>query len=244
MGPIAYLEKIKPEAEKYGLAHIVPPPGWDPPFALERGTNGVSMESFRFQVRKQYTSHLCRRPAPAPPAPGTPGGSPRAPPATGGRYSGSRGGGGGSGSASPRAADGEGRPQQQAAQQQQQQQQAQGQPQGEGKEEGGSPAPATGMGEQLRHPPAEQPRPQQAPAGRMAGAAQGPTEFGFPHLERRHTLRSFSAYADWVKEVHFSDPLPAQDGSRGAGVAARGARCSQRRPRSLPNYSTLPGGLR
>lgn len=46
--------------------------GWDPPFALERGTNGLSMESFRFAVRKQYTSHLCRRAAPPVAAPGTP----------------------------------------------------------------------------------------------------------------------------------------------------------------------------
>lgn len=29
------------------------------------------------------------------------------------------------------------------------------------------------------------------------------TPFHSPQ-ERRHTLRSFSAYADWVKEVHFS----------------------------------------
>lgn len=40
-----------------------------------------------------------------------------------------------------------------------------------------------------------------------------------------------------------ADPLPAQQSGQGAGPAARGARCAQRRPRSLPNYSTLPGVL-
>jgi hypothetical protein len=38
--------------------------GWDPPFALERGTNGLGMESFRFHTRKQLTSALCCRSAP------------------------------------------------------------------------------------------------------------------------------------------------------------------------------------
>jgi hypothetical protein len=62
--PVAYITKIMPEATKYGLAHIIPPAGWDPPFALEKGTNGVSMESFKFSIRKQLTSHLCYRSAP------------------------------------------------------------------------------------------------------------------------------------------------------------------------------------
>jgi hypothetical protein len=62
--PIAYISRITPLAEPHGLAHIVPPPGWQPPFALERGTNGLSMESFRFTIRKQLTSSLCRRVAP------------------------------------------------------------------------------------------------------------------------------------------------------------------------------------
>jgi hypothetical protein len=44
-----------------GIACIVPPEGWAPPFALEKGTNGQSMESFRFSIRKQLTSHLCMR---------------------------------------------------------------------------------------------------------------------------------------------------------------------------------------
>ena len=39
------------------------PAGFDPPFALEKGTNGLSMESFRFSVRTQFTSHLCCRKA-------------------------------------------------------------------------------------------------------------------------------------------------------------------------------------
>lgn len=44
-----------------GIACIVPPKGWAPPFALEKGTNGQSAESFRFLIRKQLTSHLCMR---------------------------------------------------------------------------------------------------------------------------------------------------------------------------------------
>ena len=39
----------------------MPPKGWSPPFALEKGTNGQSAESFRFLIRKQLTSHLCMR---------------------------------------------------------------------------------------------------------------------------------------------------------------------------------------
>ncbi|KAL0051456.1 hypothetical protein WJX82_007798 [Trebouxia sp. C0006] len=59
--PLAYIEKIKPEGEKAGICCIVPPPGWAPPFALEKGTNGMSAESFRFLIRRQFTSHLCMR---------------------------------------------------------------------------------------------------------------------------------------------------------------------------------------
>jgi hypothetical protein len=33
-------------------------------------------------------------------------------------------------------------------------------------------------------------------------------EFGFVTMDRTHTLRSFAAYADWVKALHFSEPPP------------------------------------
>ncbi|KDD74798.1 hypothetical protein H632_c1066p0, partial [Helicosporidium sp. ATCC 50920] len=49
--PVAYISSLLERAAPYGLAHIVPPEGWSPPFALERGTNGQSMESFRFAIR-------------------------------------------------------------------------------------------------------------------------------------------------------------------------------------------------
>lgn len=33
-------------------------------------------------------------------------------------------------------------------------------------------------------------------------------DFGFVTLERPYTLKSFAAYADWVKALHFSNPPP------------------------------------
>ena len=39
----------------------MPPKGWHPPFALDKGTNGQNADSFRFSIRKQMTSHLCKR---------------------------------------------------------------------------------------------------------------------------------------------------------------------------------------
>lgn len=56
------------QAEKCGIACVVPPPSFMPPFALDKGTNGVSADSFRFAIRKQLTSHLCMRLANAPKA--------------------------------------------------------------------------------------------------------------------------------------------------------------------------------
>ena len=34
------------------------------------------------------------------------------------------------------------------------------------------------------------------------------SEFGFVTMEKPHTLRSFAAYADWMKALHFSEPRP------------------------------------
>ena len=36
----------------------------------------------------------------------------------------------------------------------------------------------------------------------------GESEFGFVTVDRTHTLKSFASYADWVKALHFSEPLP------------------------------------
>ncbi|KAA8910367.1 hypothetical protein TRICI_004165 [Trichomonascus ciferrii] len=44
--PAAYLEKIAPRGKKFGMAKIVPPKGWDPPFCLDT-------EMFWFKTKRQ-----------------------------------------------------------------------------------------------------------------------------------------------------------------------------------------------
>lgn len=62
-GPLAYVESISGQASAFGIAHIVPPPSWNPPpLALRTGCDGIDVSTFRFGVRIQPTSALCRRP--------------------------------------------------------------------------------------------------------------------------------------------------------------------------------------
>lgn len=44
--PLAYIRKIAPEARRYGIAKIIPPTGWNPPFSIDT-------EKFHFRTRKQ-----------------------------------------------------------------------------------------------------------------------------------------------------------------------------------------------
>lgn len=69
--PFAYLAKIAPEAQKAGIAHIVPPEGWQPPIQLLDQQTGQLRKDFRVPVRIQPTHLLCKRhptPSGAPPA--------------------------------------------------------------------------------------------------------------------------------------------------------------------------------
>ena len=33
--PVAYIQKIAPEGKRYGICRVVPPEGWQPPFAID-----------------------------------------------------------------------------------------------------------------------------------------------------------------------------------------------------------------
>jgi len=46
-GAIKYIESIREEAEKYGICKIVPPPGWNPPCCVDRG----STKPFRTRIQ-------------------------------------------------------------------------------------------------------------------------------------------------------------------------------------------------
>lgn len=49
--PLQYIASIRPHAERFGLARIVPPAGFHPPFA-------ISKENFRFKTRSQAVHEL------------------------------------------------------------------------------------------------------------------------------------------------------------------------------------------
>eukprot|EP00897_Mesotaenium_endlicherianum_P000605 jgi/Mesen1/10545/ME000083S10045 len=54
--PLRYIASIRDKAEQYGMCRIVPPPAWDPPFALNR-------EGFSFKTKLQAIHQLQERPA-------------------------------------------------------------------------------------------------------------------------------------------------------------------------------------
>nr|GEV73798.1 lysine-specific demethylase 5B [Tanacetum cinerariifolium] len=53
--PLAFIYKIRPEAEKYGICKIVPPANWKPPFALD-------LDKFKFPTKTQAIHRLQARP--------------------------------------------------------------------------------------------------------------------------------------------------------------------------------------
>ena len=55
--PLEYINSIRPEAEKYGVCNIIPPPSWTPEFCLP------DKESLRFRTRIQALNELQNRPA-------------------------------------------------------------------------------------------------------------------------------------------------------------------------------------
>ena len=39
--PMEYVTRITKESSAFGMAHIVPPASWDPPFAIQKASDGV-----------------------------------------------------------------------------------------------------------------------------------------------------------------------------------------------------------
>ena len=55
--PLAYINSIRPEAEKYGVCNIIAPDSWQPQFRLP------GLDRLRFRTRVQAVNELQNRPA-------------------------------------------------------------------------------------------------------------------------------------------------------------------------------------
>ena len=236
LDPIAYIDSIRQRGgEAAGVACVVPPPSWDPPFALERGTTGQSAESFRFVIRRQLTSSLCKRRPNTDAARGAGNfkyGKRRRTKVVVGedgsvrevRMDDGDDGGGGSG-----GKGGE-----------------EGEEDGAAAEAASSPAAAASSPAAAASSPAAAASSPAAAAAAAAAASSQPAErsaesddeqaadgfdageFAFCVVDRTHTLRSFHAYADWAKARHFESPRPRgptklSESTAYAGVGGRPA---------------------
>lgn len=165
--PMAYVESLlqRPEALEAGIVRVVPPDTFEPPFALEHGTNGLSAESFRFSIRSQRTSSLFVR-----------------------NVTKRRVGGGRYAAHDP----------------------------ARGPEHDADESSAESVSE-----PSES---ESELSEREEGSSEGDSDesdddgsFGFISLERTHTLKSFSAYSNWLMSIHFSEPVPTCRGTEARG---------------------------
>lgn len=69
--PFAYLAHIAPEAQKAGIALIIPPEGWSPPIQMLDQETGMLRKDFKVPTRIQPTHLICKRyptPSGAPPS--------------------------------------------------------------------------------------------------------------------------------------------------------------------------------
>ena len=171
--PVAYINSIRAAGEAAGVACIVPPASWRPPFALERGTNGASAESFRFLIRRQLTSHLVKRRANT------------ADTGNMGKYGKQR--------------------KKEAVEEEEEKR-------GGDEEDADDTSSSTAADSE----------------DEADGLDDG--EFGFRVVDRTHTLKSFQAYADWVKAIHFQ-PLPTGAAPPTEGAARRARAPPPSRPR-------------
>ncbi|WIA15535.1 hypothetical protein OEZ85_002169 [Tetradesmus obliquus] len=193
--PFAYLASIAPQAHKAGIAHIVPPEGWQPPIQMLDQETGMLRKDFQVPTRIQPTHLLCKRyptPSGAPPASLAGNSSPGSP---------------------------------STPQQQQQQQEAKASAVKKSNAVTGRCSKSSMDAQKAAVAAAAAAAAAAVEEGKdvilnpahwdaVATAAEATDgQFGYEHLEDPLSLAEFHRYADWAKRRHFNGPLMAGSSS-------------------------------
>uniref|UniRef100_A0A383V7Y9 JmjC domain-containing protein n=1 Tax=Tetradesmus obliquus TaxID=3088 RepID=A0A383V7Y9_TETOB len=191
--PFAYLASIAPQAYKAGIAHIVPPEGWQPPIQMLDQETGMLRKDFQVPTRIQPTHLLCKRyptPSGAPPAslagnssPGSPS-TPQQQQQQDFKAAAAKKSNAVTGRCSKSSMDAQKAAVAAAA----------------------AAAAAAEEGKDVILNPAHWDA-----VATAAEATDG--QFGYEHLEDPLSLAEFHRYADWAKRRHFNGPLMAGSGS-------------------------------